>query len=454
MGSPVTTPVTVTFNGSSTYAQSLQQVITRAVSMASLPLQILENEQLRITDKITAAQSLQSTLNSLNTAVTNLSNSNSSSLSATVSDTTVLQATASAGALPGTYTVQVTDPGSFSSAMSADTLPKVTDPTSQSISSSSSFTLTVGSNTYNIQPSSNNLNALATAINASGAGVQATVINIGAPSQPDYRIALQATDLGPESIQLNDGTSDLLTTLSTGTDGVYKVNGQPPNGISTTSSTVTIAPGLSVKLEAAGSSTIQVALSSTSITNSLTAFVNAFNAVHAELQKNFGQNAGALSGDPTIFSTTQALTGIVGYTSSTSGGIHSLTDLGIEFTKEGTLTFDSTKLAAFSPSQISDAIGFLGDPSGGGFLGSAASSLNGLLDVTSGLLPTEINSLNTEFQNEANRISAQQDSINQLQENLTQQMNAADALIASLQQQTTFLTSLFSTMNANNFAGH
>src|ERR1700680_3032452 len=98
MGSTVTTPVT--FNGTSQYAQTLQQVITRSAGLASLPLQQLQNQQLTTTDKISAAQSLQSVLASLNTAVQNLSDSSSNNtLATTVSDPAVIQATASSGAL-------------------------------------------------------------------------------------------------------------------------------------------------------------------------------------------------------------------------------------------------------------------------------------------------------------------------------------------------------------------
>jgi len=453
MGSSVTTPVT--FNGTSQYASTLQQVITRSVGLASLPLHELQNEQLNTTDKVTAAQSLQSVLASLNTAVQSLSDSSSNNtLATTVSDPTVIQATASTGALPGTYSVQVTDPGSFSTAMSNDVLPKVTDPTSQNLSPSTSFILTVGTTTYNINPSGNNLDSLAATINASGAGVQATVINIGGPSQPDYRIALQATGLGAEPIQLNDGSTDLLHMLSTGTDASYTVNGQPNGGISSTTSTVTIAPGLTVKLETAGTSTIQVALSPTSISSGLTAFVSAFNAAHAELQKSFGQNAGALSGDSAVVTANQTLTRLIGYSGSGPGSIKSLTGLGIEFTQLGTLTFDPTKLASFSPSQLTDAISFLGSASTTGFLSSANNTLSGLLDATTGLLPNEITSLNAQFNQQAKKIQDAQNSVQTLTDNLTKQMNAADALIATLEAQTSFLTSLFNTMNANNFAGH
>ena len=96
------------------------------------------------------------------------------------------------------------------------------------------------------------MNALAQAINSSGAGVSATVLNLGSPSAPDYHLSLQSTALGNIAIQLNDGTQDLLTTLSTGTPAQYQVNGQPSTPISSDSSTVTLAPGSAVNLAGDG----------------------------------------------------------------------------------------------------------------------------------------------------------------------------------------------------------
>jgi len=449
MGSSLTSPVTVTFNGTSQYASSLQQVITRAVSIASLPIVQLQSQQQTTNQQITDATTLESTITALNTALQGLSNSGGNTQSTSVSDSSVLQANASSSALPGTYTIQVLDPGSSSSAMSSDGLTTVTDPTSQSISGSSSYTLTVGSSTYTIQPSGNNLDALAQAINSSGAGVQATIINVGAPSQPDYRLAIQSQDLGPQNIQLNDGSSDLLTSLTTGTDGSYTVNGQPPAGISTDSSTVTISPGLTVNLLAAGTSTVSVTLNSSSISNALSAFVTAVNNVQSQLNLSRGQNANSLSGDSVVYETSNALNQLVQYTGT--GNIQSLSALGITYSDTGTLTFDSTQLTSMSSSQLSDVLAFLGN-STSGFLASATNTINGLIDPTTGLVTGEISNLNQQSTSEGTQIAAKENSVNQLQTNLTNQMNSADALIASLEQQTTFLTSLFSTINANNNA--
>lgn len=448
MSSSITSPSN--FTGTSQYSQDLQQELSREMSIASLPLQQLQADQTTVNNKIAAAQSLQNSVTAVGTALQTLSSNSGNTLSASVSDPSVVQANASAAALPGTYTVQVTNMGSYQTAMSADGLPTVTDPTSQNISTSPTFTLTVGTNTFTLNPSASNLNALAEAVNASGAGVQATVINVGGPGAPDYRLALQATSFGAVTLQINDG-SPLLSTLTTGADATYTVNGQPPAGISTSSSTVTVAPGLTATLESAGSSTIQVANSTANLTNALSSFVSAYNSAVAQLNTSRGQNAGPLAGDSTVFSVSDALQQIMSY-SGGSGSVQTAASLGLEFTQQGTLTFDPTVLGNMTPQQTQDALNFLGTPTSGGFLENATNIMNALTDPTTGVIATDLAGLNQEASADAQSIQDEQNRLNVLQTNLTSEISSQDALISSLEQQMNFLNQLLTTTNANNFA--
>lgn len=442
------TNAAATFTGTSTYASSLQQVITKAVSMASLPLQQIEDQQTVTSNKLSALNSLESYVSSLSTSLQALSSSSQNSVTADVSDSSVLTATASSGAIPGTYTITVTDPGSYSSAVSKNELPPVADPNTSSISASSTFSLTVGSSTYTLAPASNSLNALAAAINAQNSGVQATIINVGNSFSPDYRLAIQSSSLSDDQIQLNDGSQDLLDQSSTGSPAEYTVNGLPSGGSTSSSSTITVAPGLTATLAGAGTSKITVALNASNISSALSSFVSAYNDVHSQLASNYGQGSGALSGDNTVYGTSSVLSQLASYTSS-FGTVQSLSDLGIQFQKDGTLAFDSSVISSMSSSQLSQAESFLGTPTSGGFLQNAVNALNSLTDSSSGLLTNAVSNLNDLATQEQDEYTAQQDRINQLQTSLTQQMAAADATIASLENQTSFLTSLFSTMNAN-----
>jgi flagellar hook-associated protein 2 len=444
----VFTPQTST-TGTSSFSQTLQASVTRSLEIASLPMQQVQADESTISNESSELSTLSGLFDTLQNSVQSISTgTGTSALQATSSDTSVLTTNITGNALAGTYTIDILNPGSTSSAESDSATP-VTDPTSQNISTASSFTLTVGTATYTIKPAANNLNDLASAINSSGAAVQATVINLGTPEAPNYQLSLVSTALGDVNLQLNDGTNNLLGATTAGQDGSYTVNGQPSGGISTDSSTVTIAPGLNVNLLTAGTSTITVSSSLSAVSSQITSFVNAYNAAFTEVEKNFGQNGGALTGDSTILAMQQALTQIGSY-SGGSGSITSLSQLGVEFTQQGTLTFDSSALTGLSQSQISDALTFLGDPNSSGFLQFANNTLDSLTDPVSGLITNETQTFQTETTNDQNKITADQAQLQALQTTLQNQMAQANALIASLQNQNTFLQGLFQADTSNN----
>jgi flagellar hook-associated protein 2 len=433
--------------GSSTFAADLQASVSRALQIAALPMESLQADQSTISGQTSELSTLGNLFDSLQASLQSIaSGTGSGALAAAVGNQSVVTASVTGSALPGTYTVDVSDAGSSSSAISNSATP-VTDPTTEDISGSATFTLTVGTSTYNI--TADNLDDLASAINSSGAAVEAVVVNLGTPESPNYQLSLQATALGAVNLQLNDGTNNLLTSLNTGTDASYTVDGQPTGGITSDSSTVTLAPGLTVNLEGTGTTTVTVASTLSSVSSELSSFVTAYNAAFTELHKNFGQNGGALVGDSSVLDMQQALEQVIGYTGS-GGSITSLAQLGVEFTQEGTLTFDSSSIASLTQSQISDALTFLGNTNSGGFLQYANNTLNSITDPVSGAIATETQALDTQNQNDQTQINNDQAKLTLMQTNLENQMAQANALIATLENQTTFLQGLFQADTSNN----
>ncbi len=410
-------------------------------------MQALQADQTTISGETGELSTLSGLFGSLQTSLQAIdSGTGTSALQATSSDQSVGTASVTGSALPGTYTVQVTTAGSYSSATS-DATATVTDPTTQNISTNTSFTLTVG--TTNDTVTGSNLNALASSINASGAPVQAVVINVGSPESPNYELSLQSTSWGDVPLQLNDGTNNLLGALNAGADGTYTVDGQPSAGINTDSSTVTIAPGLNVTLGAVGSTTVTVTSDLSSVSSELSSFVTAYNAAFAEVQKNFGQNGGALVGDNAVLDMQQALQQMISYAGS-GGSITSLAQLGVEFTQQGTLTFDPTAISSLSQSQISDSLTFLGNTNNGGFLQYANNVLDSITDPLSGAIQTDTQSLQNQNSQDQTEITNDQAQLTTMQQNLQAQMAQANALIATLQNQTTFLQGLFQADTSNN----
>ena len=438
------------FTGTSTYSQDLQNVISREVAIASLPITQLQNNVSQLTSQSGELQTLSSKFSALQSAISNLSTVADQMLSVTSSDSSAVQATLSSGALAGSYSIAVTSLGSYSNALSLDTgLPTVTDPGSQSISASGSYTLSVGTaGPIAIQPSGGSLNALVQAINDADAGVHATVVNVGDSAAPDYRLSLQSDQLGDVNMQLNDGNQDLLArTGDAGQPAQYTINGK---AVQSGSRAVTLAPGLTVNLTgttAGVPATITVAPDNTAAGNALSSFASAYNSAVDEINHNRGQGGGALGGQSIVSTLANSLHSLSSYASGSGAAISSLTSLGLTFDgTTGHLSFDAGAFDAATSGQLDALTQFLGAPDTGGFLQMATNTLSGIEDSTSGSLTLAISSTLSGIGNVNQQISDKQDQVNLLQENLTQQMAAADALIAGLQQQATYFNNMFTAM--------
>jgi len=287
------------FNGMSNYSASLNNEISQEVNMASLPIDLLDNDVTTLTNQSTELGTLNTDFGAVQSAISDLASAAGSTLAASVSDSSATT-TLGSGATAGTYTLGVSSLGSYSDAISGSGSITVTDPTSQNISASNTFTLTV--NNVAVTPpitlsgTNTNLNGLAQAINNADANVQATVVDVGSNSAPDYRLSLQSNQLGPVTMQVTDGTSQpLLETSGTGYTGgtlaQYTINGQP---VSSNSDTVTLAPGLTAQLTGTNTTpaTVTVAANPSGIGDAFQTFVSSYNSAITELGKNIGQGGG------------------------------------------------------------------------------------------------------------------------------------------------------------------
>jgi flagellar hook-associated protein 2 len=434
-----------TFTGTSKYAADLQQAITHSLTIASLPVAELNRSVSTLQGQASELDTLQSRFYAVQTAMQSLASATGGgSLTASVADSTVATATLDSAAAisAGTYTLKVTNAGAPTTTLSNTGLPTVADPTTGSISSSSSFTLTVDGSPFTVNPAANSLNALAQAINQSGASVSASIVNIGSPAAPDYRLSLQSTTLGNIAIQLNDGSHDLLSNLSTGSVAQYQVDGLPSTPISSNTDTVTIAPGLTVNLQKAGQTDISVSQSPTAAANALSSFVAAYNSTVDELAVSHGSGGGALTGQSIVPTLQQSLRELVQYRGG-SGTVQGLPDLGVSLDDHGKLTFNQAQFANASAAHPGDLAAFLGSASGNGFLHSATSILTALGDSATGTFHSVLTTVKQQIDKDNSQITTLQDNLTRLNNNLVAQMSAADALLASLQSQVSYFTLLF-----------
>jgi flagellar capping protein FliD len=445
------------FTGDSRYASDFQNIIEQAVAVASLPLNQLTTQETALTAQNTALSTLSTDFTALQTAVSNLDQvMGGTAIGATLSDTNV-SATVGEGAVQGNYTVEVNDLGAYTTTMTSDSGPnKVTDPSTGTISSAASpvYTLTVGTGsatqTYTLTPAANTLNDLVTAINTqAGTQVNATVVNVGSSTSPDYRLSIQGTQLGDIPIQLSDGRMNLETQQVQGGLASYQVNGSSVVAQSS-SRTVTIAPGLTVELLAqspANSPTnITLTQQGTPIDDALNSLVTAFNTAVDDVQKQRGTGGGALAGQSIVYDLSSALQQVASYFGG-DANTKSLADLGITMDQStGHMDYDE---ATFLGQNLDDPTGvatYLGGATTGGFLENATNALNSVLDTTTGDLPATVASVASQMADTNAKIATQQTYVANVQTNLQNQMAAADSAIAAMEQQYNYMSGVFQAM--------
>ncbi len=435
-----------TFTGVSNYAASLQQVLSRAVGIASLPLDqdeatlsSLETTQSDLEGLDSVFTTLQESVQSLQSAAT------TGLLSASTSDSTV-SATVGAGASAGTYTISVDSLGAYSTALSDAGSTPVSDPTSQGISSDTTYTLSVGGVDTAITAASGSLQDLVTAINAqAGSQVQATLVNVGSGSSPDYRLSLQAVNLGSGAIDLTDSSgNDLISTSTPGSLASYQVDGVS-TPVTSDTRTITLSPGLTVNLlaqSAAGdSTTITVSDNFANLASAFSSFAGSYNAAVDSMSQYFGQNGGALEGSDVV----QGLTNVLNQLGTYSNGSaeDSLANFGVTLDETGQMSVDTSAFTAAADADPSAFLSMLGSSTTGGFLESATNLMNSVENTNTGILKVQENSVANQITAQQTTITNEQDTVNQLQTNLTAQISAADTTIAEMETQVSFVTGLF-----------
>jgi flagellar hook-associated protein 2 len=335
---------------------------------------------------------------------------------------------------------------SYSTSQSAATW----DATADASGHRSMYTLVVGSNTYNFTPADNSADAVASTINSQyGSLVQATVVNVSSTDTPDYRISLRSTTAGTSmNLDLRKTTAVSYQNMQTTgafaqTPGVlaqYAVDGG--GAVQSNTRTITVSNGVTLTLQATGQTDVTVTRSTSALNTALSAFADAYNATVDELDKQRGTLGGPLQGQSIVSILSKSLSSIATY-GSTSGQISSLETLGLKLGKDGHFTYTPLVLMGTDLTHSASVTAFLGSAAGGGFLQSATNTLKNLEDSTTGLLKNAETDLAAQITKIGNRITIQQNRVYQLQAQLISQMAASDALIASMEQKYSYLTSMF-----------
>jgi flagellar hook-associated protein 2 len=372
------------------------------------------------------------------------SSSNTNELSLTGADST---------AIAGSHTVVINSLASTSSEYSS-AVANATD------TLSGSLTIQVGSGTaqtITVDSSSDTLNSLAAAINNAGIGVNASIISDTSGSRLSLvsgtsGSAGQLTITGSLS-DTTTGTGLSLQSAQTGADADLTVDGID---LKSASNTVTTAiPGVTFQLLSSSVGTpiqIQITNDTSAVTSAFGSLVTAYNAVVKDINGQSGKdasgNAEPLSGSSTLAQLQQQLYGVL-FSGATSGGISSITQLGITVNQDGTLALNSDTLNATLNSNFAGVTGYL--QNSGSFGQNLATTLNNLgSQNTNGVIYLAQQQNSAQEKSLSSNISDEDARLADQKTQLTNELNAANQILQSIPAQLNQVNELYSAITGYN----
>jgi flagellar hook-associated protein 2 len=259
-----------------------------------------------------------------------------------------------------------------------------------------------GTKTVTIGASNNTLAGIRDAINAAKIGVSASIVNDG--SGTPYRLALSVADTGAakslrisvtgdaalSSLIAHDpaGTQNLAETVSA-RNAEFKVDGV---SISKAKNTVNdVIEGVTLNLagtNAAAPTTVTVARDSGAIKGSVDALAKAYNDLNTTIRSLSAFNPGTkqgsvLQGDVTLITLQSRIRSTLSSAlAGVAGSYNNLSQIGVAFQKDGTLTVDAAKFEAAlsaAPNDIAALFAALGSATDGAvaYLGASSATKPG-----------------------------------------------------------------------------
>lgn len=376
-------------------------IVTQLMSIESQPLTQLNKQEASYQSKLSGLGSIKGALASFQSALSGLTDiTKFQKVSATAADTSVLSASATSIAAPGTYALEVNklaQPEKLVAAGQASTATSIGNgtitidfgtitggtltPYDAATSTGGTYTGATfsssgsGAKTITIDGTNNSLSGIRDAINNAKIGVTAAIVNDGGTSP--YRLTLSSDNAGKSnslkiSVAGDTALSDLLTQdpagtqklaeTSTAQNAEIKVNGVLVSKASNTISDAIQGVTLNLTKVTTAATSITVARDTSSVTSSVNSFVKAYNEVMTTVKNLSAYDAtkgegAVLQGDAAVLSIQSQMRSVFTTPLVGSGAFKSLSDIGIAFQKDGSLAVDSSKLQSAISSNFGDLAG-------------------------------------------------------------------------------------------------
>ena len=442
--------MTISFGGLSTGLDT-NGIIDQLMNVERLPIVRYEKDKTWLNNKLAAFTELDGLLKKFNASIADLDDSESLlKRSVTSSSDDNFSATVSSDATPGAgYDVEVVSLAKVQKSITDNNFSSKDDPTF----GTGTLTLTVDGTDYDIDIDSetNSLAGIVEAINDSDSGVNASIINDGNVTDP-YRLVLTGESVAVDfslTSNLSGGSTTIgsLTTTQPATRAHIKVD---TTDIYADSNTLTEAiPGVTLNLhqeqETAGDTTsINVSLDTSAIKSTIQSFAAGYNGVINFIsgQSAMGDtNAGILSGDSGISTIKRHLQDMLTHTFDNSGIFSTLSELGFETQKDGTLTVNDSKLSDAVSTNIDSVVSLLAGENGeDGLATQFTDYLTSMTDSATGMLKGRKDSTDSNIARIDTRIEMMELRIEKREKMLRAQFTAMELLVGNLNSQSSFLS--------------
>ena len=370
---------------------------------------------------------------------------------ATSNNTSAVSVSATLGsALSGSHEIAVTQLAAAQRNKSSEF-----SASSQSLNSGSGFDISVASNgkthTISIGAGLDTPSGIAAAINASGTGFTATLVDTDTDGN-NYRLVIQGPS-GEDNAFTVSSTPNLGfhasgNQLTTAANARFTVDGI---AIERASNTVSDAiTGITLNLNAVASGiSLQVVSDTSTLKTKLQDLVSVYNDMQIALTElgdpdsDEEEVGGALSNDLSLLRTVRdTMYDAISTVSSTpSGGVNSLTDLGIELTRTGTLSFNESTYDTVALNKFSDIVtmlsagttnqsAFSSDKQGLAF--DAKVKLDTLMDAYDGIFVIRESSAADKLTDYEDRLSKIEMRMEMVYQSYVRQFSAMETLINTL----------------------
>jgi flagellar hook-associated protein 2 len=451
--SPSSTPVsatpliTSTGIGSGLNIGAIVSALTNSFGAAQTAQ--LTKQQTSLDSQVSAYGTFTSALDTLKLALPALEDAGQlAGFAATVADKNIATATTSASAVAGQYSLQVNNLATTATLTSA--------PVASAATALGTGTLTIAvgnaSTSITVDSTNNSLAGIAAAINSASnnPGVSASIITTTTGS----RLILTGTTTGAvNAISVtpsggNGGLSSLaFTQTRAALDASFLINNFPAASASNVvSGAIT---GVTLNLQQASAvatpTTLTISPDTSTAQASIGKFVTAVNGVLSSIRSLTAfdpstKTAGPLNGNATLEAFQNQLQIILGKVTNGSGGVKSLTDIGISAGTDGSYATDNGKLGNALSASLASIGRLLGGSNG---IATQIANLvdgytkpGGLLDTINQGLQTGLSSVSKQQANLTAQLAA-------YSARLTAEYNAMDAAVALLKQTQTFLNAQF-----------